>query len=186
MFYASGCPANSTPVPLPTEILNVTDFLSYLEALNQAIVAVSSNSEEIAAQCGTNPETLQNAMAVLAAQVCTIATTVTDLVEYFSCENFNSVYSTIAYDALCYNGNAGLSAITITQFIILLCAMVMLTLRAAFYEVVDESELLEPRACRSCCRRQRRTDAEEEAVNFSVLAEVVEAPKAQDGVVVSP
>ena len=134
-------------------MLNVTALVSYLEALNQEIVVVSSNSEEIAAICGTDPETLQSAMKVLASQVCTIATTVTDLVEYFSCSNFNSVYSTIAYDAFCYNGNAGLSAITITQFIILLCAMVMLTLRAAFYEVGDESELVEPpRGCCSCCR----------------------------------
>jgi hypothetical protein len=166
-------------------MLNVTALVSYLEALNQAIVAVSSNSEEIAAQCGTNPETLQNAMAVLASQVCTIATTVTDLVEYFSCSNFNPVYSTIAYDALCYNGNSGLSAITITQFIILLCAMVMLTLRAAFYEVVDESELLQPRGCRTCCRRRRQTNEEAEAGpdDFSATEEV-DAPKAQDVAVV--
>jgi hypothetical protein len=162
---------------------NGTDLLSYLDALSQGIAAISSNSAEIAAECGTNPETLQDAMEVLASQVCTIATAVTDLVEYFSCSNFNSVYSTVAYDALCYNGNAGLSAITITQFIILLCAMVMLTLRAAFYEVVDESELVEPRACMSCCRRRQPRSDTEAPADFTVTDEA-DAPRAKDEAVV--
>jgi hypothetical protein len=55
----------------------------------------------------------------------------------------------------------GMSAVTITQFIILICAMIMLTLRAAFYEVVDESELVDPRRCLICCARNRRNKQQE-------------------------
>jgi hypothetical protein len=49
-----------------------------------------------------------------------------------------------------------MSVVTITQFIVLVCAMIMLTLRAAFYEVVDESELVDIRRCPICRSRNRR------------------------------
>lgn len=45
------------------------------------------------------------------------------------------------YTAVCYNGNTGFGWIAVSQSVILVCSLVFLTLRVAFYEMVDESEL---------------------------------------------
>jgi hypothetical protein len=45
------------------------------------------------------------------------------------------------YTSICYNGNTGLGWVAATISVILLCSLIFLTLRAAFYELVDEAEL---------------------------------------------
>jgi hypothetical protein len=44
----------------------------------------------------------------------------------------------VMYEGVCYNGNAGFCYIAITQFCVIFFAMIMLTLRAAFREGVDD------------------------------------------------
>jgi hypothetical protein len=121
----------------------------YLGQAIKAIDLISSQAETVASECGTNPETLQTALLALESQVCTVASTIYDLIDFFTCENFNTLYATVAYNAICYNGNTGFVWISFTQFMIILCAMIMLTLRVAFYELVDESELIQVQ--QGCC-----------------------------------
>jgi hypothetical protein len=42
------------------------------------------------------------------------------------------VYRVVAYDAICFDGNEGLYYVSITQFCIVLFALIMVTLRIAF------------------------------------------------------
>jgi hypothetical protein len=136
----------------------------YLGQAIQAIDVISSEAGTVASECGTNPETLQSALLALESQVCTVASTIYDLIDFFTCENFNSLYATVAYSAICYNGNTGFVWIAFTQFMIILCAMIMLTLRVAFYELVDESELIQVR--RGCCPCGRSRQQAEDDDHF--------------------
>jgi hypothetical protein len=176
MFYVTGCPRTSRIFQLGETI--VTFIVSYL---NQALIGVdliADQADTVAAQCGTDPETLRTALFVLESQLCTVAGTIYDIVDFFTCENFNGLYATVAYDAVCYNGNTGFVWVAFTQFMILLCAMIMLTLRVAFYELVDESELIQPK--RGCCPCGPRGQNVRDVVNGDDLVEdEMEAPSTQ-------
>lgn len=148
----------------------------YLKQTIQAIDLLSSEAGTVASQCGTNPDTLQAALLVLESQVCTVASSIYDLIDFFTCENFNTLYATVAYNAICYNGNTGFVWIAFTQFMIILCAMIMLTLRVAFYELVDESELIQVRRGCCPCGRSRRRD-EDDHLDGGVMGEEIEEPQ---------
>jgi hypothetical protein len=99
VYYASGCPENtSNAVPLPPGMPNATELTIYADTVYQAFNIISSESDEIAAVCGTNADSVQASLAVLESQVCTIVTTLNELLEYFSCKNMNPVYAQVAYN----------------------------------------------------------------------------------------
>jgi hypothetical protein len=77
---------------------NATELTGYLNMVYQAFDIVSSASDEIAAACGTTPETVQAALTVLGSQVCIITNTSAELLEFFACKNMNPVYAQVAYD----------------------------------------------------------------------------------------
>lgn len=159
VYYISGCPNDSLIQTVAQQIAGI--LVVYLGVAKQALTLLDGQSALLASACNTDPETLRNALVVLQSQSCTIASTIFDVLDFFTCANFNGLYATVAYDAVCYNGNTGFVWISSAQFVILLCAMIMLTLRVAFYELVDESELVQPRGCCSCRRGSGSGDAED-------------------------
>lgn len=88
--------------------------------------------------CGDDAEAV--ALAAMAAQriLCVLGSAMHDVQDYFACRNWRPVYRTVMHNAVCDSGTRGLYAIAVTQFVIVVLAMVMLTLRAAFVE--DEQQ----------------------------------------------
>ena len=88
--------------------------------------------------------------------MCVLGVTLEDLNRYLWCRQWQPVYASAMHNAVCYDGTTGLAWITITQFIIVILAFVILMLRAAAYEVEDEEDIEERTRCmarcRSCCR----------------------------------
>jgi hypothetical protein len=163
MYYVSGCPQTSRIFQTGEKFISL--LLSYLEEATKGIDLIATQADTVAAGCGTDPDTLRNALFVLEAQLCTVAATIYDFVDFFTCSNFNGLYATVAYDAVCDNGNTGFIWIAFTQFMIILCAMIMLTLRVAFYELVDESELIPlRRGCCPCGSRRQQEGSFDDAV----------------------
>lgn len=153
MYYVSGCPQNDTVAnPLEASSVNVSAVFEYLEVVYAATIVVANQSDAIAAECNEDPASLQTSLVTLQSMLCGTAESVYNLTAYFSCQNFNGLYATVAYDAVCYNGNGGLAWVASTQFVVLVCAMVLLTLRSGFRESVDESQLRVVQMRRGCFR----------------------------------
>ena len=116
---------------------------------------VLANENVVAAACGSNElYVLGDAAITLDAQACVMLSTVTNVADFFSCQNWNPLYTTVAFDAICYQGNQGFFWISFSQFMIVLCSMVMLTLRIAFAPLINDNEVANSRRC--CCRRREK------------------------------
>eukprot|EP00978_Attheya_sp_CCMP212_P014202 scaffold36102_cov70-Attheya_sp.AAC.1 len=152
VYYIGGCKPDDIPV----------DLQSASEALLAASLTVSNINERVANAnitvlqdvCGpdSDPGILSGASTILVAgTLCNLATALFETQVYFSCDNWHPVYAKVMYDSICYNGNQGFHWIATTQFIIVLFAMLMLTLRVGFYEIADETEEVETRKGFGCC-----------------------------------
>ena len=67
--------------------------------------------------------------------LCDVAEITLTIRDYFQCRNWYPLYETTVYDAMCYEGTEGFTWVATTQFIVVFMAMVMLTLRGAFYDL---------------------------------------------------
>jgi hypothetical protein len=123
-----------------------------------------NNRGLITAACGTDSRPLETLLNLLGSQVCTVASSVTNILDFLTCQNFNSVYATVAYQGLCYNAMSGFAWISSTVFFIVLFSFIMLTLRVAFYEIEDEDSYSRRgcfASCCCCCRCRRRGKVDE-------------------------
>lgn len=150
-FYISGCPKNDGPVVQEMKPL-VQALLQALSIVGQLSQALIDNSQEVAQLCGSDAFALASAANIVQGQVCTLATALFDITDFFTCANWNSLYAALVYQAICYDGNDGLTWISACQFVIVFFAMIMLTLRTGFRETGHEGDEQVHR-CRACCRR---------------------------------
>jgi hypothetical protein len=137
LYYITGCSVDIVPMDLVDHIIQISGVFKALVALvgQLASAAVDVFQE----QCGTDPALYQAAATALEGRICNLGQTVVDVQNYFSCENWRPLYTIVTYNAVCYNSNEGFYYVTITQLCIVIFAMIMLTLRVAFYEVEVEN-----------------------------------------------
>ena len=132
--------------------------LQILTEADAVLANVTAAVPEISSVCGTDPTSLSILLAEVSRLLCLTADTVLDTIDFFTCSNWNGLYSSVMYTAVCYNGNTGFGWIAATQTVILICSLVFLTLRVAFYELVDESEIDESHSSPSSrCLHLRRS-----------------------------
>ena len=136
VYYVSGCPDLS--VVQSTFVQDAELVLNLLGQSETFVDALKGQSSLISQVCGTDPTTVTLLLSQLDALLCYASNTIFDTVDFFTCANWNGLYASVMYSAVCYNGNTGFAWIAVAQFIIVLCSLVMLTLRAAFYELVEE------------------------------------------------
>jgi len=136
VYYVSGCPDLS--VVQSTFVKDAEAVLNLLGQSETFVAALKGQSYLISQVCGTDPTTVTLLLSQLDALLCYASNTIFDTVDFFTCANWNGLYASVMYSAVCYNGNTGFAWIAVAQFIIVLCSLVMLTLRAAFYELVEE------------------------------------------------
>lgn len=152
---------------MPINFAQLHQYALNLYGISKTVNAfVLANEHAVAVACGSNElYVLGNAVNTLDAQACVMLSTVTNVADFFSCQNWNPLYTTVAFDAICYEGNQGFFWISFSQFMIVLCSMVMLTLRIAFAPLISDDQVATSRRC--CCRRReiemkRVVDAEQE------------------------
>lgn len=150
IYYVSGCPQIDV---VQTDVVPLADLtLQVLTEADAVLANITAAVPEISAVCGTDPTSLRILLSEVSRLLCLTADTVLDTIDFFTCSNWNGLYSSVMYTAVCYNGNTGFGWIAATQTVILMCSLVFLTLRVAFYELVDESEIDESRSspCPGC------------------------------------
>lgn len=138
IFYIKGCPVTNIPDELIQQFNNTVQV--YRHAVAFADQMANALAISFQATCGTDPNLMKAAATLLEGTLCSLVQTLADVQTYFACENWRPLYSAVAYDSVCYSGNEGFYYISITQFCIVIFAMIMVTLRVAFYS--DEEVVL--------------------------------------------
>jgi len=140
-YWVGGCVKDLVPSEIQSQVNAIGSFTQRL--LDFVAMVASQSPEELVRTCGSNA-TIATAAATAAAAsglakgTCALANELLALQTYFSCNNWQPLYATVAYEALCYAGTTGFSWIATTQLFIVVFAMVMLTLRVGFVETPDD------------------------------------------------
>lgn len=130
----------------PTALFD--DFLPYLESgieYSQTFTSKigSIDMSSLSRACGFNVKSTTNTMIYLLQTLNAVQMRTEYTVEGLYCSNFNPIYSKNMYEAICYDGVRGLTAIFASLFAITVAGMTMLSLRVAFHEVRNESNWIE-------------------------------------------
>ena len=133
LYYIEGCPVDSAPQDLIDSISRVLTVLD--ESVD--LVANVVSDPDLPAICGNSTTNLltSNDTSVFQNTMCSVGEALVELQTYFSCDNWRPLYVLVMYDAVCYNANDGFYFVGITQFFIVVFAMIMLTCRVALKEV---------------------------------------------------
>jgi len=133
VFYINGCPAGGSPegfVESITEVLTVLD--TAVDFVNNIVT-----DEIVTAICGDDPIDFVTGGSTNSFEtaLCGLGELLVEVQRFFSCEKWRPLYRIVMYDSVCYSSSEGLYYVAITQFCIVVFAMLMLTLRVAFSEV---------------------------------------------------
>jgi len=144
-YYIEGCTLKDKP-DKPTSLFD--DFLPYLESgidLSQSFTSKigSIDMSSLSRACGFNVKSTTNTMTYLLQTLDAVQERTAFMVEGLYCSNFNPIYSKNMYEAICYDGVRGLTAIFACLFVITVAGMTMISLRVAFHEVRNESNWME-------------------------------------------
>lgn len=146
-----------------------------LETATKLKAYASASATAIEAVCSSQNVTLVDALALaLESQLCIAVQTVTSVNQFFACQNWQPLYATIAYEAVCYAGNQGFFWISLSQFIVVFFAMIILTLRIGFAPMIDEDDVTTKTCLRICCCRKHH-----EAAALAAEGEVDKEPNDQ-------
>lgn len=140
----TGC--NSTMIPTELDqlltyiaeiMVVVSDALtSVSEELNpDCVSATATDSSTTAGMAGRSVVAISEQMETLSNALCAITKLMVRLKDYFECNNWYPLYEESMYNALCYDGTDGFSWITWSQMAIVFLSILILTVRAGFYEL---------------------------------------------------
>lgn len=132
IFYISGCPVN---LIAPEAV----DFLKFLVIFFESIQGAMQDldGQFISDVCGQESgNSALQATELVSSTVCGAADLVKALYVYLECSNWFPLYEEGVYNSMCYEGASGFSWVTSTQIAIVVCSMIILTLRVVFQDIV--------------------------------------------------
>eukprot|EP00934_Nitzschia_sp_Nitz4_P007545 Nitzschia sp. Nitz4//scaffold1_size375055//99440//101442//NITZ4_000238-RA/size375055-augustus-gene-0.710-mRNA-1//-1//CDS//3329540931//7535//frame0 len=137
-FYINDCPADAIPQELAVQIEFV---LNTIPTLGDFSDMVKQSATELQELCGfEDPTSLALVADVANQQLCEIVDILDQIRLFFQCENWFPLYESTMYNAVCYDGTDGFAWVAVTQFVIVFFSALLLTFRAAFYDVEIEGE----------------------------------------------
>jgi len=86
-----------------------------------------------------NNSSIANTGELLSHISCDFSLMMLEFTDLFQCENWRPLYEAGMYDALCYSGVSGLMWVTITQSIVVIMSLVMLTFWVGYFDLIDLS-----------------------------------------------
>eukprot|EP00934_Nitzschia_sp_Nitz4_P000240 Nitzschia sp. Nitz4//scaffold2_size372955//326008//328262//NITZ4_000468-RA/size372955-snap-gene-0.107-mRNA-1//-1//CDS//3329546913//240//frame0 len=140
VYFVSKCPPALNPVDFELVSNSLFAFATALYTIYGGWVAITSDYVQA---CGDEGLVLAAFEIVrgFARQTCDLGMIMSTLNEYFKCDNFFPVYEQLVYETMCYNGSSGFLALGVSQVVIVLMSLVILTARCAFHPlVVEEGE----------------------------------------------
>eukprot|EP00977_Amphora_coffeiformis_P024856 scaffold17366_cov182-Amphora_coffeaeformis.AAC.5 len=164
-YYVERCPPEAVA-------LQFYDFIAQLDEVFNPIVelldSIRDSRDDIQEICGGELNVISETAEILLQQLCLIRNTVIDVGLFFSCENWYPLYDAVAHRAVCSDAATGFHWLATTQFLVVLFAMILLTVRAGLYEMERPGD--ETNCVMQFIRRKmgygnkHRTDVGEEAV----------------------
>lgn len=173
IYYVDGCPREEFPMDLITRTEGIVDivenifsfpelFSEYVEGFLddgnvfvQGIISAyagfagyverfgSFDNFTVPNVCGTDFSFLRNITEQFQVLSCDLSDFLTELIVFFDCGNWRMLYEHLFYDTVCLQGNEGLHKASVSQFVIALLTMTILTFRAAY---TDRSIMIEKRS----------------------------------------
>jgi hypothetical protein len=96
----------------------------------------SISQSNLSSQCGgeEGPSNLVDILGLADTSIHGLFDVLTGVRGVMECENFNPIYTTFVYDAICNSGVAGVSWVFFTSLSMAIFSMMMITLRVAIYQ----------------------------------------------------
>jgi len=135
-YYVSACNEAYEPIEIPEMVPEGLDaatnavhsFLEYGQTDNNFTSVLDSI-------CSNSGDRINELAAVLHQQLHVLVGAVVGIANVLQCSSMNPIYTTAIHQAACVNGVSGLAWLFWTQITIAVACMVMITLRAAWYDV---------------------------------------------------
>lgn len=129
-FTQQGCLSDRLPTKLETlsnSILHTGNLLH-----NQISSIISATKDILADRCGeAGPSNLVSALELTDVTMHGVFDILVEVKDLMLCQNFNPIYTSTAYDAICISGVGGLSWLFFTSLSMAFFSMMMVTLRVA-------------------------------------------------------
>jgi hypothetical protein len=165
LHYIRGCPVDDTPKELEQRIVILTQMMApHIDDVRTAITN-DMGQDTIESVCGREWNSIITILSALEDQLCDLSQSLANVRLRFQCENWYPAYVTTVHGAICQDATNGLGWVASTQLVMVLCSMIILTLRVAYYELDEVSG--KPGCC--CCHRggtmgkEDDTDKEEDS-----------------------
>ena len=95
----------------------------------------SATKDFLAERCGeTGPSNLLSALELTDVTMHGVYDIIVEIRQVMQCQNFNPIYTSTTYDAVCLSGVGGLSWVFFTSLSMAIFSMIMVTLRIAIKE----------------------------------------------------
>ena len=129
-FFMTGCTNWLLPPDFDSKMKTMLVAMENMQDLKDTL---QSKTFDFQSLCGIDPQPIAEASTLAEGQLCTAATFMGEVQRYFGCRNWFPVYEVAAHETICYEASDGFAWVTISQFIIVFVAMVVLTLRVAVH-----------------------------------------------------
>jgi len=141
-YYVEGCASSPKP-DKPTAF--VDSFDSFVDtAITSSKMFLGNftdvDPDQLASECGSNnvAVVLQD-LSSFSDSLASVSEGSSSTIESLRCSNFNPIATGIFHDAICYDSADGLAVIFVMLFVIVVCSMIMITLRVSWQPVADEN-----------------------------------------------
>mmetsp|Transcript_8808 Transcript_8808/g.15501 ORF Transcript_8808/g.15501 Transcript_8808/m.15501 type:complete len:976 (+) Transcript_8808:58-2985(+) len=135
MYYITGCLPERWPPKLEILSSSVSTIGGFLHSQLSAVAKATTKQPGLTELCGgrVNFSKLVAVLELTDTAVHGMYDVLIGVRDMSGCHNFNSVYTTLVYDALCNGGAAGLSWVFFTSLSMAVFSMFMVTLRVAIH-----------------------------------------------------
>lgn len=130
--YFVKCIESARPIEIPKEAVLVYDALGAVHNFTEYLASEESVAADVCTPIGA--DLITSLSDLVHAELHGVGRLFNGIMQLMQCSTFNPLYSTAAYQALCINGVDGLNWMFGTQLAVAICAMTMITLRAARHE----------------------------------------------------
>lgn len=165
-YYVNRCEKQLFPTRIVNTVNSVIDVLNDLQSLTKQRENLSTASWK--EECGTDLTVVDVFLDALERTMCDIFKALQDINVLAWCRNWNPIYTSFMYDAVCRDAQEGLAWVASTMLCILLFGFVILFLRAAIFDVESEDEFaVGARLFARTCNRMfcRKSSSNEEVVD---------------------
>ena len=139
LWLKTECPIGQLPTEISDQVTYFRDGVALVSDFTAMISATTSDGVTggaIQSICGFDDPGKVSALAETTnSNLCDVISVMETIRQYFQCRNWYPLYETIVYDAICYDGMEGFTWVVSTQFVVVVMALIILTLRGAFYDL---------------------------------------------------